>query len=67
MRQWEWEMNGWAQIDMVGGGDEWLGSKKHGGSRRRAIVLKLMWWEWDTSSQAQIDTVGVGDKQSGSN
>ena len=52
-------MSSCARIDVVGVGDEQLGSKQHGGDRRRAVALELTWWEWDTSGRAQIDTVGV--------
>ena len=55
-------MSSWARIDLVEVGDEWSGSKRHGGGRRQAIVLKLTWWVWDMSGQARIDMVRVGDK-----
>ena len=59
-------MSVWARIDTVGVGDERSGSRAHGGSGTRAVVLELTWWEWQTSSQARIDTMGVGNERSGS-
>ena len=47
----------------MGVGNEWSGSRAHGGGGTRVVALKLMWW---MSSQAQIDMVGVRDNHSGS-
>ena len=51
-------MSNYAQINVVGVGDERLGTNKHGGGWRRAIALESMRWEWNTGGYARIDTVG---------
>ena len=56
-------MSGCARIDVVGVGDEWSGSKQHGGGRRQAIALELTQLGGRQNSWAQKGLVDVGDKR----
>ena len=56
-------MSDCARLDTVEAGSECLGSNRHVGSRRRAIMLEWTQWRREVSVQARIERMEVGDER----
>ena len=55
-------MSDCARLDMVEAGSECLGSNRHVGSRRRAIVLEQTQWRREVSVWARFERMEVGEE-----